>query len=65
MSYRMELKKNDKRYPVPKVGDKFIVMAIYLSTGKLFEPVFDVQLAPYPSDAEKREHGWDNDLERS
>ncbi len=46
MSYRMLLKKNDAKYPIPQVGDKFVVVGVYRSTGDLFQPVIDVHLEP-------------------
>jgi hypothetical protein len=44
MSYRMELKKNDKNYPIPEEGALFRVFKLFVSTGKLFDPIIDAQL---------------------
>ncbi len=47
MSYRMFLNKRDPKYPVPKPGDLFKVVAVYNSTDDLMRPRADVHLEPY------------------
>lgn len=55
MSYRMFLKKKDEKYPIPKVGDLFKVVGLWMSTDDLTRPVVDVQLEPVKKEKEKAE----------